>query len=224
MNEFVRFNGEALGLVRDVNIPEAKSMLDRVLLLTDTRAAQSSKRTLGNSVQPLIEKTRTALRNIFGILVDANMEPYEDVDTARLAMLRSNVRTVRRSFDEQFQKIYMDRPNPVFAAWASNDFKDTAIYFTRIYFDQLSRLDQAVTLVHERSHTALKLPGHPGTGDGPSCVVPHEGMKRGFGDVPITFSHAIKNAYCYEWLSISLHPMYNPVPYRDACAAPSTTP
>ncbi len=31
MQEHTGFNGEALELIRDTNIPEAKSMLDRVL-------------------------------------------------------------------------------------------------------------------------------------------------------------------------------------------------
>ena len=66
------------------------------------------------------------------------------------------------------------------------------------------------------SHTVLKISGHPGTGDSPVCIVPHEGKKLGF-DV------AIRNAYCYEWLAISLHPQYNPTPYRDLCRDNSIT-
>ena len=65
MQESTDFNGEALELIRDTNVPEAKSMLDRVLVLTNTHTNEVSKRELGAMVQPKIVKTRFALRHIF---------------------------------------------------------------------------------------------------------------------------------------------------------------
>ena len=61
-----------------------------------------------------------------------------------------------------------------------------------------------------------RVTGFLGTGDSPVCIVPHEGKRLGF-DV------AIRNAYCYEWLAMSLHPNYNPTPYRDLCRDNSIT-
>ncbi len=61
---------------------------------------------------------------------------------------------------------------------------------------------RAVTLVHERAHTALKIAGHPGTGDSPICIIPH------LGDGSVTADDALKNAWCYEWLTASLQNDY----------------
>lgn len=213
MEEYVGFNGEALRLVRDTNIPAAKALLDRTLTLTNPRTVEMSRRTLGATVQPIIDRTRAALRNIFGILCNSSLQPEAEVDGLRLEMLRESLRKVRAGFDSPFRKVFQVRRNPILAAWVSNDFKDQTVNFTSRYFDELTELDQAVTLVHERAHTVLQIPGHPGTGDSPVCIVPHEGKKVGFDT-------ARRNAYCYEWLVLSLHPAYNAQPYRDACAAP----
>jgi hypothetical protein len=214
MEEYENFNGEFLELVRDTNIPEAKSMLDRILTLVNPPIAQKAKQLSGAAQQPVIDKVRTAVKNIFGILLDADMQPMDSMDERRLATLRSNVQKVRQSFNLPFPKVFQDHDS-ILAAWVSNNFADETVNFSPMYLD-LPALDQAVTLVHERSHTILKISGHPGTGDSPVCIVPHEGKKLGF-DV------AIRNAYCYEWLALALHPSYNPTPYRDLCNANSIT-
>lgn len=215
MDEYTNFNGEALELVRDTNIPEAKSMLDRILTLVNPPIALKVKQLGGSAQQPIIDKVRTAVKNIFGILLDADMQPMDAMDERRVATLRSNVQKVRQSFNLAFPKLYQDH-NSILAAWVSNNFADETVNFSPMYFDSLTALDQAVTLVHERAHTVLKISGHPGTGDSPVCIVPHEGKKIGF-DV------AIRNAYCYEWLALALHPQYNPTPYRDLCKDNSIT-
>ena len=74
-------------------------------------------------------------------------------------------------------------------------------------------MDQAVTLIHERAHTILRIPGRPGTGEGPVCIVPNEGKK-------LSFDVASLSAYCYEWLATSMHSNYDPTPYADACKMP----
>ncbi len=213
MQEYTGFNGEALELIRDTNIPEAKSMLDRVLILTNAHTNEVSKRTLGAMVQPQIDKTRFALRHIFGILCNADMQPEAKVDELHLNKLRTNYTKIRSSFDAFFPKVFLERDNPAMAAWVSNNLSDPTVNFTKLYFD-LSEMDQAVTLIHERAHTILRIPGHPGTGDSPVCIVPNQGKKLGF-DV------ASRNAYCYEWLATSLHPNYDPTPYEDACKMPT---
>ena len=215
MEEYTNFNGEALELVRDTNIPEAKSMLDRILTLVNPPIALRAKQLGGSAQQPIIDKVRTAVKNIFGILLDADMQPMDDSDQRHVDTLRENVQKVRASFNLPFPKVFQDHAS-ILAACVSNNFADPTVNFSPMYFDDLSPLDQAVTLVHERSHTILKISGHPGTGDSPVCIVPHEGKRLGF-DV------AIRNAYCYEWLAMSLHPNYNPTPYRDLCRDNSIT-
>jgi len=213
MEEYQNFNGEALELVRDTNIPEAKSMLDRILTLVNPPIALKVKQLGGNAQQPVIDKVRKAVKNIFGILLDADMQPMDDSDEKNLAKLRENVQKVRLSFNLPFPKVYQDHDS-MLAAWVSNNFGDPTVNFSPMYFDKLSSLEQAVTLVHERAHTILKISGHPGTGDSPVCIVPHEGKKLGF-------AVASRNAYCYEWLAISLHPQYDATPYQDLCKANS---
>ncbi|WP_031498366.1 hypothetical protein [Bryobacter aggregatus] len=216
MEEYLGFNGEFLELIRDTNIPEAKSMLDRALLYTNPHIAEMSKRTLGSAAQRQVDKTRTALRNIFGILCNADLQPEDKVDELRLTQLRANLQKLRNSFDQFFAKQFEERPNPILAAWVTNNFNDPTVHFTKIYLD-LKEIDQACTLIHERAHTVFRAPGHPGTGDSPICIVPHEGKKLGF-DV------ATRNAYCYEWLALALHPSYDPTPFQDACKPPPRTP
>jgi len=53
------------------------------------------------------------------------------------------------------------------------------VHFTELHFD-LSEMDQAVTLIHERAHTILRIPEHSHTGDSPVCIAPNELKKLGF--------------------------------------------
>ena len=148
MEEYENFNGEALELVRDTNIPEAKSMLDRILTLVNPPIALKAKQLGGRAQQPIIDKVRSAVKNIFGILLDEDMQPMDDMDERRVATLRSNVQKVRQSFNLPFPKLYQDHDS-ILAAWVSNNFADETVNFSPMYLD-LSALDQAVTLVHER--------------------------------------------------------------------------
>ncbi len=211
VGEYTNFNGEVLRLVRDTNIPEAKRMCDQVLNATSQRTVQAAIRSVDRTlIQGKIDRIRSILSNIFSILLDADMDARTNIDQVRLDTLRGNFQRVRNGFDVLFPKVFHDNPNEILAAWTSRDFTDTAVNFSPRYLG-LSKPDQAVTLVNERAHTVLRINGHPGTGDSPVCIVPHEG-KKGLG-----FDEAIRNAYCYEWLAISLHPQYNPIPYTDAC-------
>jgi hypothetical protein len=211
VDEYTNFTGEFIDLVRETNIPEAKTMCDRVLNATSQRTVQAAIRSLDrNMIQGRIDRIRSLLSNIFSILLDADMDARTNIDQVRLDTLRGNFQRVRNGFDVFFPKVFHDLPNEILAAWTSRNFNDATVNFAPRYLD-LTAVDQAVTLVHERAHTVLRINGHPGTGDSPICIVPHEG-KKGLG-----FDDAIRNAYCYEWMAISLHPLYNPMPYRDAC-------
>jgi hypothetical protein len=60
----------------------------------------------------------------------------------------------------------------------------------------LSADERAVAIAHERPHTVLRMPGHPGSGDNPFCVAPHLGAW-----YVTTSEDALGNAYGYEWLT-----------------------
>lgn len=214
MGEYTNFSGEVEDLIRITNLPAAKRMCDQVLNSTSQRTVEAALRSVNRKlIQPKIDWVRTLLLNIFSIFVDADLDPRAKIDDTRLNTLRTNFQTVRNGFDVVFPKVYHDNPNEILGAWTSPDFSDTTVNFSLRYLD-LSPEDQAVTLVHERAHTLLRISGHPGTGDSPVCIVPHEG-KKGLG-----FDQAIRNAYCYEWLATSLDSTYNPrnPAYTDACS------
>jgi hypothetical protein len=213
MAEYTGFSGEVEDLIGLTNLPAARRMCDQVLNSTSQRTVEAALRSVDRRlIQPKIDWVRTLLFNIFSILVDADLDPRAKIDEMRLNTLRTNFQTVRNGFDVVFPKVYHDNPNEILAAWTSPNFSDTTVNFSPQYLD-LKPADQAVTLVHERAHTLLRISGHPGTGDSPVCILPHQGVK-GLG-----FDQAIRNAYCYEWLATSLDASYNPhdPAYTDMC-------
>ena len=71
---------------------------------------------------------------------------------------------------------------------------DATVHISPDYF-YMDRDQLALTLIHERAHTVLRLPGHPGGIPG----VPSAGV------LTMTRDEAIRNAYCYEGLVAALH-------------------
>jgi hypothetical protein len=68
------------------------------------------------------------------------------------------------------------------------------VHISPDYF-YMDRDQLVLTLIHERAHTVLRLPGHPGGVPG----VPSEGIPT------MTRDEAIRNVYCYEGLVAALH-------------------
>lgn len=154
---------------------------------------------------PFIPTTRDKVLNIFKIdLVSADNPIGGAFEQVSFFILKKNYLSLRASLDRSFPKLCESREG-LFAAFVSNDFTDETMHFTPRYFTDpaLDALQRAITIIHERAHTVLKLSGHPGTGDSPIGIIPHQGA-------PITQDQAMHNAYCYEWLAESFQKDYDP--------------
>jgi hypothetical protein len=165
---------------------------------------------------PIVDDTKTKVRNIFKIDLTTEMSGNAITHAFNFSTLMQNFGLLRASFDRTFP-LRCD-PNATNAAQVSNDFRDETVTFGPRFFPgnsdgAMSNKDiRAVTLVHERAHTALKISGHPGTGDVPVCVFPHLGF---LGFPGLTADDALKNAWCYEWLTASLQSDYSPGKYMN---------
>ncbi|MEX2186686.1 MAG: hypothetical protein WD875_07830 [Pirellulales bacterium] len=161
----------------------------------------------------VVKDTKEKVHNIFKIDFTTDMSSSSMVNAFRFASLLQDFGTLRASFNRKFP-LRCD-PKITNAAQVSNNFSDETITFGPRFFPgnadgAISNKDsRAVTVVHERAHTALRLSGHPGTGDVPVCVFPHLGFPG------LSADNAAKNAWCYEWLTASLQPDYSPGKYMN---------
>ena len=164
---------------------------------------------LGTAIKPgaVDVDTKTKVDNIFHVVLDT---PDPFTEAARRTEIMSNVATLEGGLARSFPFQSEAHLNLGRAAWTSPTFSDETMHVQANYFD-LQPDDRAVSIIHERAHTVLKLNGHPGSGDAPVCVVPHEGITF----PAIAYRDAIRNAYCYEYLSLSLQPTYSPSRFRD---------
>lgn len=207
--EFTGFSAEERRLVES-DLVLAKRFLTNAL----------SRLGVGNVIVPAAQDPSEALRNIFNIDSSANAFFTDGFDRIQVI---ADLSTVRKSLDEPFPKRAVNEG--LFMAWVSNDFSDATVNFARRvkvgslddpgYFEERNVTSRVLTLIHERAHTVLKLPGHPGTPLGRNCVVPHEGF-RPPQNPRLTKQQAMTNVYCYELLVESLQPGYNPAPFRAA--------
>jgi hypothetical protein len=84
---------------------------------------------------------------------------------------------------------------------------DSTMHFCPSFFDDAAHPGdkRAVTILHERAHTLIPEPGHPGTEFNTHVtVVPH------LGKFDMRVGQALQNPYCYEWLTQALQATYNP--------------
>ncbi|MHC4401703.1 MAG: LysM peptidoglycan-binding domain-containing protein [Planctomycetota bacterium] len=177
-----------------------------------------------NTLPGFILDTQQKLFNVFDI--DLSAETAENPpaiahERMKLFFLRGNFARLRKGLDERFPKEFDPKDSPMQnAAYVIGTGRAArTVYFTPRYFAIPMQPDRAVTIVHERAHTLCQPPNdtaHPGTGDSPACVVPHEDKAeaRTFASRPF-YDQAIRNPWCYEWLTLSLQPTYNPQRFRN---------
>jgi hypothetical protein len=110
------------------------------------------------------------------------------------ANLLGNFKTLRSAgFDHDPTFVFEPNYTGSNQAWVVGvDAPEVHISPNYFYMDR----DQLMlTLIHERAHTVLRLPGHPGG----ILAVPSQGSQT------MTPDEAIQNAYCYEGLVAALH-------------------
>jgi hypothetical protein len=169
------------------------------------------------------DDTKAKVKNIFKIDLNGGMTGDTITSAFNFTTLLQNFGILRKSFNTSFP-LECD-PTVTNAAQVSNNFSDETVSFGPRFFPgntdgAMSNKDiRAVTLVHERAHTALKISGHPGTGDVPVCIFPHLGF------AGLSAADALKNAWCYEWLTASLQNDYSAEKYINVnmCTAGGDT-
>lgn len=162
---------------------------------------------------PVAEDTSAKVGNVFKTVSD-NPDPF--TLAFRQTEIFFNFRVLKPGMAQNFP-LHAEPGNSLGRAAYVIGTDDPMVHVHQNYFT-LHQDDRAVTLIHERAHTLLKISGHPGTGDVLFCVVPHLGVQFPV----ITYDDAIHNAYCYELLSLALQPDYNPGRFRNnpMCTSP----
>ena len=134
------------------------------------------------------------VRNIFHINMDATL-PDILTETFHFTTLAANFQTLRSSGFNQDPPFVLE---PDFTgtnvAWVIG-IDDPKVHISPNHF-YMDRDNLILTLVHERAHTVLRLNGHPGgihVINNPADGVP-----------TMTRDDAMRNAYCYEWLTAAL--------------------
>lgn len=216
LNEFAKKGGPAPPTQQDFlgcstqqsntireDLKRAKHMLDVVLKRLGTSSILSSSVDLD---------TKQKVKRIFHINMLAS--DYADMpgESFKYTDLLAKYKQLRDSLDKQFP-IRCESAG-LYAAWVSPDTTDETVHFTPLHFQQTVADERAVTVIHERAHTVLKLPGnpHPGTAAIMINTAPDD-------ENDLTYDNAIRNAYCYEWLTHALQPNYDPNRFRDRITA-----
>jgi hypothetical protein len=142
----------------------------------------------------------TKVLNIFAI--DLN----NPNDAASVTTLRDNFSRLRLSMDHQLT-LQCENYESTNSAWV--DLRQPSfVFFALNHFKNSSEM-RVSKIIHERSHVIIN--------------THHSGMAPGgeinFGEAPddpkgFSIHDALDNAYCYEYLSISLQPNYRPSIWR----------
>ncbi|NOT57256.1 MAG: peptidoglycan-binding protein [Deltaproteobacteria bacterium] len=192
-NRFVGFSKEQISSLKD-DLNRARGFLDQVLRKLSSSVIQPSTE---------VNDTQQKVRNVFKTDEDNPVFDFRRVE------LIVNYRTLRTGIAEAFP-LRAEPTNSLGRAAFVVGVTDPTVHVHTNYFN-LHEDDRAVTLIHERAHTLLKAPGHPGTGDVLICVVPHEGVQF----PKISHRDAMHNAFCYELLTLALQPNYNAGRFRN---------
>jgi hypothetical protein len=142
----------------------------------------------------------TKVRDVFSI------DPANRNHSGYLATLRGNYTKLRSSMDQKLT-FKCEKIRSVNAAWV--DPRQPTFVFLAINHFAVAGIKRVAKLIHERSHIVLNT-HHSGMAPGGEInfgEAPHE--TKGF-----KISDALDNAYCYEYLAISLQVDYNPNIWR----------
>lgn len=158
----------------------------------------------------------TSLRHNFDIDVKRE-DPAAAFNAVQLMILQKRLTQLKLGLAQDVP--YVFEPLPGFPeAWVVG-VDDPTVHIKPFFFDDSFKtpLSRAATILHERAHTILKAPGHPGIGGGLATLVmePHEDKRPMFSRRDNFFEDAINNPYNFEWLCASIDPRYRPLGSPD---------
>lgn len=158
----------------------------------------------------------TSLRHNFDIDVKRE-DPGVAFNAVQLMILQKRLAQLKLGLAQDVTFIF--EPLPGFPeAWVVG-VDDPTVHIKPFFFDDTFKtpLSRAATILHERAHTILRAPGHPGIGGGLATLVmePHEDKRPMFSNRDSFFEDAINNPYNYEWLCASIDSRYRPMGSLD---------
>jgi hypothetical protein len=164
---------------------QARQRLDRVIV----RLAEASIESTTNIVD-----MRRKVRNVFHINLETT-PPDILTEAFHFANLLSNFKVLRSTgFDHDPPFLLEPDYTGPLVAWVVG-IDDPTVHISPNHFF-MDRENLIITLIHERAHTVLRLPGHPG-----GIYFPNDPAD---GVPSMTRDDAMQNAYCYEWLTAAL--------------------
>jgi hypothetical protein len=189
-------------LVNVERIGRTFTSAQRTILTQDWQAARKKlDRVIGRLAEPLLGQTPSLhdmhrkVKNIFHIDVANPDLGVRLVDGLHFAALLANFKTLRDAgFNAEPPFLLESDTIKNENAWVVG-VDDPTIHIAPHHFF-MDREPSIFTLVHERAHTVLRLQGHPGGVQ--QLIDPAEGVPT------MTRDDAVRNAYCYEWLTIAL--------------------
>jgi hypothetical protein len=172
-----------------------KEDCNRARQLLDRAIARLTEAAIGPT--GAVADMRRKVRNIFHINMDA---PLPDIATEafHFTTLVQNFRVLRSTGFDQDPPFVFEPDNTGTDVAQVDGTVDPLIHIRPHHF-YMDRQNVTVTLVHERAHTVLRLNGHPG---GIHIInSPADGVPT------MTRDDAMRNAWCYEWLTAALQRM-----------------
>jgi len=141
--------------------------------------------------------TKRKLKNVFHIDAD------NPTDRGRLVDLLARYQKLLQGFDQDFP-LQCEPKVSLFGAWVDLNDPMGTMHFPVNYFQQPVEV-RTEKIVHERSHTVLKIShaGMTGAGQVDFGAAPDD-------DNGFTYQQAIANAYCYGWFATCVQPTYVP--------------
>jgi hypothetical protein len=143
----------------------------------------------------VVDDMHRKVRDIFHINLDATLPDILTESIHFSGTLVPNFRVLRSAgFNNDPPFVFEPDYIGTLVAWV-NGIDNPNVHISPNHF-YMDREGLILTLVHERAHTVLRLNGHPGgiqVINNPANGVPS--MSR---------DDALKNAYCYEWLTAAL--------------------
>ena len=152
--------------------------------------------------------TKQKVKRIFHIDMLSTINPNTITEAFNYTDLLTKFATLRASLDKPFP--IKCEATGLFGAWVSPNVNDETVHFTPLHFQQGDPDQRAVEIIHERAHTVLNLPGNPHPGIDAIII----GMAPD-DDIGLSQGDAIRNAYCYEWLALSLQSNYDANKFRN---------
>lgn len=202
-NSFSGFSAEQITTVQ-LAVQDARSLVDTAISLCAIAFAMKEP-----------NKTVSSLRFNFDIDIKREDPISYAFEATKLSMLQAALTKLRAGLQQDVPFVY--HPEPGFPeAWVVGT-QDPTVHIKPYFFDANFKtpLTRAATILHERAHTVLNAPGHPGIGDGgglATLIVDADDDKRPlYRNRARFFDDAMRNPYNYEWLCVSLDSAYKPL-------------